>query len=221
MTTSSNKFNAPRHPERSEGSPFKRFHVFLRRSLIALGIIGLLPIVTVYAQSGNYIRDFWRPTFHIERLNYCLLDGKTCGAPVANEFCHLMGFEKSANQVIEYNVGLTHYIATNSACRGWKCHGFKLIQCRNKITHKPPAPYYYRYKIFVFPRYNHYRIAWCLEENKHCGRPAAYSFCRRLGFEKTTSFKIDVAVDATRSLGDQQLCFGKVCNGFKQITCYR
>lgn len=168
-----------------------------------------------------YHRDFWYPTYHITRLDYCLIDGKTCGMPVASRYCHLMGFHRSDYIIIDHNIGLTHYLATNAGCKGWRCDGFKLIRCVNKIIHKPPAPYYYRAHRFAAPRYKEYRVDWCLTKGKKCGKPAALSFCRRLGYMKTTEYKMEQEVSATKTVGSQELCFGPECRGFSEITCYR
>lgn len=172
-------------------------------------------------RSQYYHRDFWATAYHGGRLSYCMFDGVTCGMKVANQYCHLMGYEKASRAVIEYNVGLTNYLASNSSCRGWGCHGFNLIECSNKIIHKPEAPYYYRLKKFAFPRFEHYRVDWCLEKNKHCGRSTAYSFCRRLGYMKEKSYKKETGLPATKTLGTHELCFGSKCSGFKEIICYR
>ncbi len=68
---------------------------------------------------------------------------------------------------------------------------------------------------------NHYRVDWCLKQGKKCGQPAAFSFCRRLGYTKEKSFSKEVALAATKTIGTQELCFDKPCTGFKEITCYR
>lgn len=187
--------------------------------LLILGLIA--PVLHANRPNGSYTRDFWSPTYHIQRLSYCTFDGKRCGKTVATEFCHLMGFESLTHEEIDHNVGLTNYIDTNSGCRGWKCNGFKLIQCTNKIIHDRAEPYHYTLRQFVFPRFEHHRVDWCMEKNQHCGKPAAYSFCRRLGYEHAQSFKIDNHVFATRTLGSQSLCFGKKCRGFSEIICRR
>lgn len=190
---------------------------------IGLALLCLLSTSVVYASShsGNYTRDFWSPAYHGERLNYCNTDGKICGHQIATEYCHLMGFEHLSHEEIQHNVGVTNDLDNNTQCRGWQCNGFKLIQCTNPINHKKQPSYYYRLKKFIYPRYAHYRVAWCMEENKQCGRPAAYSFCRRLGYEKVHSFKPDTNVSATRTLGNEALCFGNSCKGFRAIICYR
>lgn len=192
-----------------------------RYNLLLLILCFVTPVLHADEQNSTYTRDFWSPRFHTERLSYCSFGGKTCGKAVATQYCHQMGFESLTHEEIEHNVGLTHYLDNNSGCRGWKCDGFKLIQCANKIIHKPIQPYYYRLKKFVFPRFDHHRVDWCMEKNKHCGKPAAYSFCRRLGYEQVKSFKKDKGVAATRTLGSQDLCFGLECHGFSEITCYR
>lgn len=189
--------------------------------LSLLILLCIAPLLGSATQNNTYTRDFWSPLYHTERLSYCYLDGKACGKSVATEYCHQMGYEALAHEEIDHNVGLTHYLDSNSGCRGWKCDGFKLIQCTNKIVHKPVEPYYYRFKKFVFPRFEHHRVDWCMEKNKACGKPAAYSFCRRMGYEQTKSYRQDKHVAATRTLGSQALCFGFKCRGFSEITCYR
>lgn len=193
----------------------------LRCYFLLLTLCYMMQALHADVSKGTYTRDFWSPTFHGERLSYCYLDGTTCGKAVATQYCRLMGYGTLSHEAIEHNVGLTHYLDSNSGCRGWKCDAFKLIQCTNQIIHQPVEPYYYRLKKFAYPRFAHYRVDWCMQKNKHCGKKAAYSFCRRLGYEQAKSFKQDLTVPATRTLGSEALCFGSACRGFSEIICYR
>lgn len=173
------------------------------------------------SQGSIYHRDFWSPTYHIQRLNYCLIDGKICGMKVADRYCHLMGYERADREVIEYNVGFSHYLATNASCKNERCNGFKVIRCENKIIHQPAAPYYYRQQKFVVPRFNHERMDWCLERGQHCGKPVATSFCRRRGYMEARTFKKEAKLPRTKTLGSQELCMDNACDGFREVTCYR
>jgi len=193
---------------------FRLFYVFV----VALSLCSQ---VTAKTSDQNFYRSFWAPSYHGSRLNYCSIDNKACGLPIANQYCHLMGYKGADQQIIAHNVGLTHFISSKGHCKGWSCDGFKLIRCVGHMTHKPAKAYLYRSEEFVFPRFDHYRVAWCYENSKGCGQRAAYSFCRRLGYMKTTQFKIQEHVAATKAIGDQELCFGQACNGFSSITCYR
>ena len=166
-------------------------------------------------------RDFWYPLFHAERLDYCLTEQQQCGLEVANRYCRLMGYRHAKTQKIDHNVGLTHYLGQRRQCKGWECNGFKLITCEGPIQHSPKATYLQRTREFVFPRVNHYRVAWCYQHDRECGERAAYSFCRREGYSKAKQYKIQKKLPATQSLGDQQLCFGQDCTGFASITCSR
>lgn len=172
------------------------------------------------AVSPEYYRNFWNPAFHGERLNYCSMDGK-CGLPVASIYCKMMGYENADKQLIDNNVGLTNFIANKAQCRGWTCNGFKLIRCIGKINHQPPASYHYRSHRFPFPRYEKYRVAWCYKDDTGCGKKAANSFCRRMGFDEANKFIKQERVSATKALSDQKLCFGNQCSGFSVIDCYR
>ncbi len=190
-------------------------------------IIVLLLAISLSGQANagvhqqTFSRNFWRPTFHIQRLNYCTLDGKECGLVVASKYCKMMGYERADEAIIDYNIGLTNYLLSSAQCKGWRCNGFMLITCAGDFSHKPGKNYYYRSQRFVFPRIAHYRIDWCYENGLGCGQRAAYSFCRRMGYMNAQYYKKQEDVSATKALGNQKLCFGEDCSGFSSITCYR
>lgn len=174
------------------------------------------------AQTHNHFyRAYWYPMYHGERLAYCSRDEATCGHEIATAYCHDMGYERVKEQRIAHNVGKTHFWAKEGECIGWKCDGFLLIGCEGKFKRIPPKTYVYRIKEFVFPRFENTRVDWCFNQGKSCGHRAAYSFCRRMGYSKVKSFTQDMNVSATKTLGDQALCYGKKCHGFENITCKR
>lgn len=184
----------------------------------------LILLVTSSAHAGNqqnYYRTFWNPVYHGHRLNYCMSEGQKCGMPVANHYCQLMGYEQAIKQVIDYQVGMTQAFSERKPCKSWQCNGFTLIRCKAKFTHQPASSYYYRSQAFVFPRYNHHRVDWCYEDGKGCGQRAATSFCRRMGYERASLYKIQTHVSQTRAIGNHQVCVGNDCNAFSRITCYR
>jgi len=195
--------------------------IIFRRLIISLTFV-FLAMGTVNAASNvaNFYRNFWYPLYHGQRLNYCTLDGK-CGVPVANTYCRMMGFDKSNKEIIDYNAGLTNYLQNKAMCKGWDCNSFMLISCVGKMVHKPPQTYYYRSHRFVVPRLAHYRVDWCYENGKGCGKRAAFSFCRRMGYANAQHFTKQEHVPATKALGNQRLCFGPICHAFAEITCYR
>ncbi len=177
---------------------------------------------TIYAaDQQTYYRNFWNPTYHGRLLNYCIPAQKECGMPVANRYCELMGYDHASKIIVANNVGLTNYFGTCNGCKGWNCKGFSEIVCVAKTLHKPARDYYFRLKKFVVPRFNHERVDWCYQDSQGCGKRAASSFCRRMGFLRAQSFKKESHVTATRSLGNQKLCFGEHCQAFSSITCYR
>jgi hypothetical protein len=189
-----------------------------------LFILAMLILHSTYAvqHSQRFYRNFWQPTYHGQRLNYCMVGGVNCGFPVANRYCQMMGYTRADQQIIAHNVGLTHYIACPMRCKGWQCDGFKTIRCIASLRHDPPKSYHYRYRRFVYPRYNQYRVAWCYDGQAGCGRRAAYSFCRRMGYLQVKRYLIQKHVAATKAINNQKLCFGKeCCHAFSEITCYR
>jgi hypothetical protein len=172
-------------------------------------------------EQNKAFRNFWHPTFLGERLDYCSVDGRECGKAVANRYCQTLGYDYSSQNVIAYNVGLTNFLASRAQCKGWRCNGFMTIGCATSLSHAPPKPYHYREKQFVYPRYSDYRIDWCYDQNRGCGKKAANSFCSRMGFMQAKRFVKEALVSATKTIGSQELCFGNQCNAFKAIICYR
>lgn len=166
-------------------------------------------------------RNFWHPTYLGERLDYCTVDGTECGKAVAKRYCQMLGYDYSSQNVIAYNIGLTNYLSSRAQCKGWRCNGFLTIGCATGLSHNPPKPYHYREKQFFYPRFHDYRVDWCFEKDKHCGKRVANSFCSRMGFMQAKHFVKETNVKATKTVGTQELCFGDECNAFKSITCYR
>ncbi len=199
--------------------------VFLKRCLFVLGCLCLIcshaNAKSGQPQSENYYRTFWEPQYRGKLLDYCLSDNKTCGREVADGYCQAMGYDKSTKHIKAYDVGMTHYFAACIGCKAWNCKAFKQITCVARHLHQPIRPYYFRARQFNYPRMNHYRIDWCYKSGKECGKRAALSFCRRMGYSKASDYQKDTHIGATRTLGNQRLCFGEQCNGFKSITCYR
>ncbi len=187
--------------------------------LLAISLNGYPKVLN---PTESYYRNIWSPTYHGQRLNYCTLDGKECGLAVAHQYCQMLGYKRADKAVIAYNVGLTHFLSNNNArCKGWRCNGFMLITCVGAFSHHPAEAYYYRSSQFEFPRFDHYRVAWCYENNSGCGKRAAHSFCRRMGYRRAQYYKKQDHVTATKALGNQKLCFGEGCSGFRHIMCYR
>lgn len=166
-------------------------------------------------------RSFWHPTYQGERLDYCTVDGKECGKTVANRYCKMMGYESASQSVIAYNIGLTNFLSSKAQCKGWRCNGFMTIGCVTHLSHTPPKSYHYREKRYVVPHFDHYRVDWCYDKKKECGSRAAHSFCRRMGYMQAKHFAKETQVGATKTIGSQELCFGKQCEAFKLIVCYR
>jgi|TARA_R110000868_G_scaffold94205_1_gene260127 putative hemolysin len=173
------------------------------------------------ATPNDAYRDFWYPLEHGMRLSYCSEDHQECGLPLASKYCQMMGYDKASKARIDHNVGLTRYPASTNQCKGWRCDGFMFISCEESIKKAEPAAYSYRSNDFVLPRFKNYRVDWCYKSNKDCGSRAANAFCRQQGYRHATSYDKQANLPATQTVGDQELCFGKTCDGFSHITCYR
>jgi hypothetical protein len=189
---------------------------------VVLYLFLLLGFNSLSAQdtSNKAFNNFWHPLYLGKRLNYCSIDKKLCGKPLADQYCKTLGYDTSSKQVKDPNVGLTHFLNTRAQCKGWKCNGFINITCVTHLSHSPAQSYYYREKSFYYPRYANYRVNWCYKDHRNCGKAAAQSFCKRIGYMKAKQFIKENSIAATRTIGSQELCFGQ-CEGFKKIICYR
>ncbi len=195
----------------------RNFRNFLLFIVIFFSFFGQLNSAT----QSNAHRTFWHPTYLGERLNYCSVDGKECGREIANRYCQILGYGYSRQNVIAYNVGLTRFLGTKGQCQGWRCNGFMNIVCTSTFLQNPPKQYHYREKLFSYPRYNDYRVDWCYNKDSQCGSKAANSFCSRMGYIQAKQFNKQIQISATKTIGSEELCFGKECNAFKMILCSR
>lgn len=170
-------------------------------------------------EKNRAFRNVWHPSYQCNRLAYC--DEEGCGKIVADKYCQFLGYECATNHLIEHNVGLTHSLSNRERCTGWQCDGFLVINCMTDLSHIPPKAYHYREREFVFPRFNDYRVDFCYKHTWGCGAPAANSFCSHMGYLKAVHFEKECSVQATKALGNQELCFGDECSAFKTIVCSR
>ncbi len=79
--------------------------------------------------------------------------------------------------------------------------------------------------IFHKPEWQGYRLDWCYEWGKQCGRPAADELCRRKGFSPVAvSFEIDNRIGKitpTKTMSSGRICPHSSCDGFQFIICQR
>lgn len=194
----------------------------MKKYIVGLAFM-VLSVAHTWAGGNNhqYYRTFWHPVLKDVRLAWCLDGGKECGTSTANRYCKLMGYDKSVSSVIANDIGQTHYLATGKYCKGWQCDGFTKIKCKDTKSHVPADSFYYRKKVFNYPRFDNQRLAWCYDSTKGCGRTVAQSFCKRMGYMRTTDFSKQDSAYATEQLGSKELCYGEKCPGFRNITCFR
>jgi hypothetical protein len=195
--------------------------ISITRFVCSIFIVLLAFSAQAVKSQSSFYRHYWHPFYHGQRLNYCQLDGKTCGLAVASAYCRMMGYDRADQAMIANNVGETRLLDHGAYCKGWECDGFKTIRCVGKIPDQPVRAYDYRLRRYVEPRFNHYRVDWCYDGQKGCGHQAAFSFCRRMGYTSVRNYRMETQLGATQTLGSQKLCFGNRCKGFGNIDCYR
>lgn len=193
----------------------------MKRLTLFCLILCAIPLTLYAGASEQSSRDFWHPKYHGKPLAYCTLDQSKCGKPIADRYCQMLGYERAKTELIQYNRGLTNYLLTRASCKGWTCDSFKLISCIKSLKQQPPKSYHYQKKRFAYPRVNQYRVDWCNDKNKNCGRVPALAFCRYQGYMRAINYQRDQQVHASQHFGSGELCFGKSCQGFSYIDCKR
>lgn len=191
----------------------------LLKIIIFLTSLFIVPNIFAKPVADEYYRDFWDPTYHLLRVNYCTADGKLCGRELADAYCKRRGYNRVVDERIAYNVGVTNYFGSKLQCKGC-CNSFEYIRCAGNIKHKPPHVYWHRYKKFVDPVFDNERVDWCYQPGKGCGDKTAFSFCRRMGYAKASSYKKCEHLPRTRMIGSKKICNGN-CRGFAEIICFR
>ena len=76
---------------------------------------------------------------------------------------------------------------------------------------------------FFSPQYLGQPVAFCLDGNKGCGKPAASAWCKVHGYDEALSFarrKVE-ASNELRFIDSGGLCNSQECIGFGQIRCLR
>ena len=174
------------------------------------------------APQSTVYQMIWQPQLHGERLNYCNEEKSGCGEEIANQYCHLLGFEKSKRFQQAKHIGLTHFISGKNQCQGWKCSGFDWIECIGHRTYIARPLSDYQHELFVRPRWRKFPLAWCYDATeKECGKKSAYAFCRWQGYSNVARYTWRKNVYASKQIGTNGLCFGPKCKGFEYIVCKR
>ncbi len=175
--------------------------------LVAIAMTILQPAVSAAAVQYN------APKYRGLGLDWCRIFEGKCGAPAAHAYCRSKGHQKASNFVKWNHPGFkTMTIGQNSICdpQHHRCDSFKSITCVEK------------YKVFLNPRHNNYRLDWCKTFSDACGRPAAYAFCKAKGYKKLVSFQKERNITGeTMTIGDNSICNSNYhrCDTFSSIKC--
>lgn len=189
-------------------------------------LVSLLVLSNAWAStqpgpSSRIYRMFWEPQFHKQPLNYCNENKSNCGKSIANQYCEMMGYHHAQRFLKAPNLGVTNFISGKNMCRGWKCSGFKWIECAGERIYKSIPKSDYRDELFVRPMWHKYPLSWCYENNHDCGKRAAYAFCRWQGYPHVKEISKPRAVYASKEISTSALCFENQCKGFEYIVCSR
>lgn len=76
---------------------------------------------------------------------------------------------------------------------------------------------------YFYPDYMGQPLAFCLDGNRGCGRPAATAWCKANGYDDALSFArhANPGAEQLRYADTGKLCSGDKCIGFRQIKCIR
>ena len=177
-----------------------------RFTLTAVAFFLCLPQLSVAA---NYLN----PRYQGYSLDWCKTFEHECGKPAADAFCQKQGhlsaldFSKKNSMQVE-----TMTIQDHAVCnpQHHRCDSFNFIKCKEKVA------------VFNGPKYRGYRLDWCRDFGRECGKPAADAFCQRKGFGKALNFTKDTGVNvATMVISNNAICnpAHHHCDSFKVIRC--
>lgn len=216
-------FTAPPKGRKHSDYSFKRLRR-IRHCQIA-SIVGMrfftmssLFIIVVFACSMALPQDektFNKPRWFDDRLDWCLIPGKKCGKPAADNFCKRRRYTGARNFAQDPDIGgsePTRISGTNQVCNSPICDGFKFITCYAPI---PPE------RVKANPVWKGYRLDSCLRWATDCGQPAADAYCRNEGYSRAFYFVLDPerGSSSTRVISSDRICTGKGCVGFQMIIC--
>ncbi len=76
---------------------------------------------------------------------------------------------------------------------------------------------------FFSPDYLGQPVAFCLEGDRGCGKPAASFWCRRNGYDLALSYsrRTPAAGDQLRFIDTGNICTSGTCISFRQIRCIK
>lgn len=156
---------------------------------------------------------FANPTWHGYALDWCAQFEKSCGKPAADMFCQKKGYPYSTSFVKRNSVNtLTMTIGSNAICNPQfhGCDSFSSITCQEPV------------RTFWMPKYNGYRVDWCLTFEQNCGAPAAQGFCHKMGYPYLVNFQKQNSVNSlTMTVGSNAICNPQFhgCDSFSMIRC--
>jgi hypothetical protein len=176
-----------------------------------------------------------------DRLDWCLVLGKECGKPVAEEFCKRRRYTGASDLRIDPRVAsvFTRTIGMNERC--WQCDGFDFITCYGPISvSRVKANPIWCGRNHNRNDFDCQRLDACplrkvvgsraIECNTTEHQMAANAWCRALGFTWAFHYVLDPQPNRnyTRYIETDELCIpqdpnnwtpGNPCRGFQQIIC--
>jgi hypothetical protein len=163
-------------------------------------------------------KDFNKPKWKGDRLDWCLNWAAGCGKDAADAFCKANGYENASKFEQDPDIGSSHktrLITTGAVCDQSSCDGFKSITCSKS---EPDTV------VIDKPEWKGDRLDWCLNWTAGCGKDAADAFCKAGGYANSTKFEQDPDIGGshkTRIMTTGAVCDQSSCDGFKFIECQK
>jgi hypothetical protein len=151
------------------------------------------------------------------RVDWCLNWGNNCGKPAAEAFCQARGFRQALSFQSQRMGGPTWVAGDRKICLHPVCTALVNVTCEGEADARSFA----MVQDFPDPTINHVPIATCLAHAHECGKPAADSFCRAVGFLRATHFQESAPSGPIVHFGDATNCSGEHCRALKNVICSR
>jgi hypothetical protein len=151
------------------------------------------------------------------RVDWCLNWATNCGKPAADAFCDARGFKQAVSFQSEITGGPTWVAGDRKICLHPACGALAAVACEGEADRKSFT------LVDEFPTLtiNHVPIATCLQPSRECGKPAADSVCRAIGFTRATHFSEAPGGGPIVHFGDGTPCTGEKCRVLAGVICSR
>ena len=190
---------------------------------ITTGITAAIAFVAITADANAAARTFNKPHVDGDRIAACLIDGTSCGKPVADRLCEARGFQRALTFKMDRNATTEGRFRTveNEVLSGTTQAAFSFVKCY-KPNEKPTTVTFTQPKSGNAAEAFRLADASCAEGDDHCTRDAADNWCKQRGFglgARTYAVKLDLGLNGDTLFDAASADEVDLVSSFSTISC--